>query len=90
MTAKDMLEIVDKRQQKSQLARAKVDDLYINTKKLLYALEEGKDIDWCFRYWVKLIEKMDGFSEEEREYYTKHGTGLVHLIEDYVKLRRTE
>lgn len=90
MTTKDMLEIVEQRQQKSQLARAKVDDLYTNTKKLLYALEEGKDKDWCFNHWVKLIEAMDGFSTEEREYYSKHASGLVHLIEDYVKLRRTK
>ena len=90
MTTKDMLEIVEQRQAKSQLARAKVDDLYNNTTKLLYALEQGKDKDWCFTHWVKLIENMEGFSTEEREYYSQHAAGLVHLIEDYIKIRRTD
>jgi len=85
MTAKDMNEIVSKRQDKMNLAQSKCNFLYDKTVAMLYALEQGKDKDACFSYWVTLIDKMEGFSRAERDYYSAHATGLVHLIEDYMK-----
>lgn len=87
MKTQDMIEIVEKRLEKSLSAREKVDGLYDNTIRMLNAIEQGRSEDVCLKHWVSLIDPMEGYSNEEKEYYTAHASGLVFLIEDFVKAR---
>lgn len=85
MNAKEMLQVIDGRREMANSIYAKLDFMYDQTQKMLKAIEEGKDKDRCFEYWVSLIDKMETESEADKAYYNYHITRLVELIEEWYK-----
>ena len=88
MTAKEIQEILDSRIEKMEVIRAKIDFIYKRTADMLVAMDRGADKDECFDYWVKLFnEDLSKYSKEEKRYFTDVCTGLVGLVDGWVKVQ---
>ena len=86
MEVSAMQKIVSERIRRIELIRAKTDYIYKRTQDMLTALDNGADKDECFMVYVKLFdEDVSNFSKEERDYFHAHCTGLVNLVNDFMK-----
>ena len=91
MTTEEMRKCVEFRKGNMDAVRAKIDYIYQRTFDMFDALDANKDKDACFEYWITLFnEDMSSYSKEEREYFTAVCSGLVHLIDDFMKFKEVE
>ena len=88
MTAKEIQAILDSRIAKMEVIRVKIDFIYKRTADMLAAMDNGADKDECFDHWVKLFnEDLSEYSTEEQRYFTDVCTGLVGLVDGWVKVQ---
>lgn len=87
MTVDDLTQVITSRRDKLKEHHEKIDDFYKATERMFIAVENGTCIDKCFEYWVTLIDKMENFSDKDKDYYNYHATNLVALVEDWYKAR---